>query len=455
MRKIIIILISVLLLSACTSKVANGDLETMINSIEEMPIEADAKIHIGVFDDNFGQVITNYLNEQYPEAYTYSVIDESLKLDISEYDIVQTLIEYTPLMSENLNPIDEKLNVILENDYIEKYTKDVNQVENYFMPFDSKGLLFAYNKTMLESFGIDLSDSNDDKLPEAIDSFEKISELANKWEADQVTYRDDLLSSVFSFPFNEQLAMLSFIQNSNYSIVSGSKGEELNIGEDLYNALSTYQSLGETSWQFNGLENSDMLWNYEEVLELQSAPFLLVGNWMYYEDYQASQAYELVFTKLPSLNGADLSTLSSVSGFVLNKDSLYPNAQNLFLKAIKDQKGIEFTIDSGIIPIIDPAYIKDLEKIISSNIEEMIVAYTHSEYISLQAFEKDPSIIAFKIFYEVDFRDVWKELFLGEIEVDEAYSRMLDKINEWISNNNLELEGIEYELEEDNSEGND
>lgn len=451
MQKIIII-ISVFLLIGCSKQPADN-LDQLINSMEDIIIEENAKIHIGLFDDDFAKKIIAHLEEFYPGVYSYEIIDESLLLDMDDFDIVQTLIEHTPLMSNQLGVIDDNLLPLLESEYIEKYTKDVNQSQNYFMPFDSKGLLFAYNKTMLEALGVDMTLSGDSYLPESINSFEKISFLAAEIQAEKLSYRDELVESIFSFPFNEQLAMLSFIENSDFKLVTGTKGEDMNLGQDLFEALEQYASLGATDWLFGSLSNEDMLWNYEKVLEEQSAPFLLVGNWMFYEDYQQSQAYELVFTELPSFNDSQLSTLSSVSGFVLNKESKFPMAQNIFLKSVKTKEGIVATIDAGIIPIIDPIYLDDLDQTINNNIEEMIIAYQDSNYMSLQAFAKDPSILAAQIFYDIDFRDIWRDLFLAKIEPIQAYDAMLILIDEWILENNLELEVEKYELERDISEG--
>ncbi len=446
MRKIIAIIIIAITLVACNQEVqCDSDIEIVctINNIEDFEIEENAQITIGVYEENFGSQITEVLNEYYPGVYSYVVIDESIPESLEELDIIQTKVENVPLLYDYLNPLDDQFDDLLENDYLLRFSKEVNQIDNYFMPFDVKGLLFAYNKTMLEELNVDLIDSNNDGLPDSIDSFEKIGEMAKKWKQDQITYLDDPLTRVFSFPFNDQLSMISFIENSEYRLIDGISGEEMNVSIDLANALEEFQKLGQYPWFLNDESMENMVWDYEEVLSNQSAPFMFVGNWMFYEQHQLSNAYELVFSKLPKINESEITTLSSISGFVLNKDSLYPNAQNQFIKFIKNSKGVETSINSTLIPIIDPQLLAQLETEIDSTIYEQIIAYTYSNPIQLHAFESNPSIRAYNVYLQVDFRDIWKDLFLNKIDATEAQLMMIERIEVWLEEYNLEVEGIE------------
>lgn len=453
MKKILMLMIASLLLVACQSETCTSDNNAVceIEGIADFEIEADAKVVVGVFDENYGETIVETLNEAYPDVYSYKVIDPDNLADIEGLDIIQTKVENVPLLFEHLQPMSENFNDYLENDYLSRFSNDVNQTENYFMPLEVKGLLFAYNKTMLEALNVNLSDINEDGLPESIDSFEKIGALASQWKNNKVTYLDEPLEKVFSFPFNDQLSMISFIENSNYHLIDGVSGEDLQVDETLKTALDNFKNLGVFPWHFDEQSQADMAWDYEDSLVNQSAPFLLVGNWMFYEEFQTTQAYDLVFARLPQINESDISTLSNVSGFVLSKESNFPQAQNHFLKFIKDKEGVEVAINVGEIPVIDPLLLDDLEIDVNPNVAQQIKAYTYSKSIDLQAFDQDPSIIAYNIYYDVDFRDIWKDLFNDQISAEEAQKEMIKRIKLWLEERNLKVEGISDELESDNT----
>lgn len=446
MKKIIVLLLTALLISACASK-PNVNIEELINDLDSIEIETDAKVVIGVFEKGFGESIVANLNEKYPGVYSYELLQNSNMSQMDGIDIVQVNVEHVPLLIPQLKPMDESIIPILENEVIGRYGKDVNQSAPYFMPFDTKGLLFAYNATMLTALNVDLTDANGDGLPESIDSFEKIDALAQKWFEDKAVYRDEALTSIFTYPFNEQLTMTSFIQNSNYRLIDGLQGESLNIGQDLYEALEAYRQLGTMKWQSTSEQLENMKWNYEDNLVSQSAPFMFVGNWMFYEQAEMAQAYDIVFSKLPTYANEHLHTLNEVTGFVLNKNSQFPNAQTIFLKTLKSYDGINATLNSGILPIVSMEQLAHESIVKQKHTDEQVLAYMYSRPVALQAFASNQTISAYQIFYEIDFRTIWKQLFLQEISSEDAYKQMTDLIFEWTKKYNVELEGELYELE--------
>ena len=443
MKKILSVLLVfslLFLINGCQkAEVCESDNEALceILEINDFEIEENAKIKIGVFNEAFVKNFISEIESLYPnlvDVFEYEIISNN-QLDIEGFDIIQSKVENVPLLFNNLEVLDESFYSLLNNEVINKFSKAVNQSEMYFMPFDYEGLLFAYNKTMLEAFNVDLSDEDNNGLADEIDSFEKISELAKTWRKDKVLYNDDEISEIFSFPLNDQLAMLAFFENSNYKLINGNKAEDMDVNDNLLNALSELFNLGLSKWYFDDTKDNDMIWNYEEVLLNQSAPFMLVGNWMFYEEYQQSQAYNLVFSKLPTLNEENLQTLSSVSGFVINKDSKYLNAANLFIKLLKSEVGV----DSELLEVFDFE--------IDANIKEQIKAYSYSSIMDLHAFESNPNILGFNVYYEIDFRNIFKDVFLNKISPQDAQIKIIEKLISYYKDNDLSLEYLESQFE--------
>lgn len=230
--KIITSLLLLIFLTSCTSSACRSGNTGLceLEKINKLKIEENAKIKIGVFSKDFGNDLKASFalsNPKHQDLLEVKVIDFNKSLNLSEFDdldLIQLKSEVVPLYINNLLPIDKSFESLLHNPVIEKFAAQINQEENYFLPFDSEGLLFAYNKTMLESFNVDLSDSNNDGIPDSIDSFEKIAALANSWRTSQVKYLDEEISEIFSFPLNDRLAMLTFFENSGYQLIQGSSG---------------------------------------------------------------------------------------------------------------------------------------------------------------------------------------------------------------------------------------
>lgn len=461
-KKITYILILVLFLASCNLDKCKSDNAGLceLERVSNFEIEEDAKITVGVFNENYGDDFLSNWDTTFPDfkgLLTYKIVsiddeDETLS-NISDYDLLELKSENVPLYLDYLMPFDSSFSSILENEELYKFSSQINQDENYFMPFDVEGLLFAYNKTMLEDFGVDLIDEDGNGLPDAIDSFEKIAELAKIWRKENITYLNEDLDSIFSFPLNDQMAMIPFFQNSDYRLIQGVSAEMMDLDEKLLEALDTLEKLGTEKWRFDKSLDNDTVWNYDQVLIDQSAPFLLVGNWMYYEHYQTSKAYELVFTKLPTLNDAELATISSVSGFVLNKDTKYPNAANMVLKHIKSAEGTQVAINNGVIPLINSDLLKVEGFKIDENTKQQVSAYQYSEASPLQAFEQNPEIRGWDIFLEIDFRQQFRSVFLKEKSPELAESEIKAMISEWLSEKNIIIEGlndIKEPLEKDN-----
>ena len=241
------------------------------------------------------------------------------------------------------------------------------------------------------------------------------------------------------------MAMLPFLQNSDYRLIQGVSAEMMDLDENLLQALEGLKTLGSYAWKYNKDFNNETICNYEQVLIDQSAPFLLVGNWMYYDHYQQSKAYELVFTKLPTLNNQEMATISSVSGFVLNKDSEFKNAANMVLKHIKGVEGTQVAINNGIVPLIN----KDLLNVegfkLDANTKQKIKAYRFSETSPLQAFSQNQKVRGWDIFLENDFRQAISDVFLGRKNPETVQKEIKVIISEWLSANEIIIEGLNDE----------
>lgn len=453
-KNIIFVLIVAITLIGCNVDTCQSDNEGLceLENISDFQIEDNAKIIIGVFNESFGKDLVISWNNAYPDyvgmlSYERVLPDEKGELleKLPAFDLIQVKSENVPLYFNDLIGFDESFSEILDNEKLSKFSGSINQEEYFFIPFDIEGLLFAYNKTMLEEFNVELSDLDKNGLPESIDSFEKIGILANDWRKNQVKYLDQDIENIFSFPLNDQTAMIPFLQNSDYRLIQGVSAEMMNVDEPLLMALKNLKTLGSYSWRYDKSLDNDSDWNYEEILDNQSAPFLLVGNWMYYDYYQTSKAYELVFSKLPQLNELELAMPSSVSGFVLNKDTLYPNAANAVLKHVKEPEGIQVTINNGLIPIVNNDLLNVEGFKIDHNTKQQLKAYQYSEPSPLQAFLQKPQKRGWDILLEVDFRDVIKGVFLGDIKPEAGQIEIIDLISDWLNEEGIVVKGINDE----------
>ena len=103
------------------------------------------------------------------------------------------------------------------------------------------------------------------------------------------------------------------------------------------------------------------------------------------------------------------------------------------------------------IPVINPN-ILDIEGFkVDKNTKQQIIAYGYSETPPLQAFEQKPQKRGWDIYLENDFRDIYKKVFLNEIEPEVAIIEIKTIIIEWLDSEEIIVEGINDEqLETDN-----
>lgn len=447
--KNILIIFLVSLLVACRPQTSGVD---TINKINDFEIEDNAKVHVAVFSDDFGKQLVKSWDdeyEQYQGLISYEVIERNQAVksldEISHFDLYSVNHDQVPLLHDYSMAVDDSFFDNISDQSIKHLTETINKDAITFIPIGYEGLLFAYNESLLKAYGINVDDLNLDTIPESFDSFEKIIELRDVFEGEP-QYLKREIDYLFPMPINEQFAMYPFLNNGEYQFVDGAAGESLVVDTRLLDALKNLAELGKTEWSYHG-DNKELHWDLESVLEKQNAPFTLVGNWMFYEQYQKAQNYNLRFSKMPTFQGKQLSPLVIVTGVVANANTEYPQAAQAVLKHMRSLAGIQSMLDADIIPVIDKTLLDESDLKLSQNQYDQIVAYSYSQIAPLQAFKQRPELRAWALYQEVDISNILSDVFVGVISPDDGYHQLLQKYSDWLDANAIKIEGVTNELE--------
>ncbi|MDP2814645.1 MAG: hypothetical protein Q8N92_09385, partial [Erysipelotrichaceae bacterium] len=116
-------------------------------------------------------------------------------------DIFYTDTHQAALLYDRLEPYDLRIASEKSTEGIAKFTEVINSNEVLFRPFSYQGLLFVYNKTMLESLGYDLSQITESNLPTVFSRWEDLMELANQWKNQPAIYNEKEVDVVFPLTF--------------------------------------------------------------------------------------------------------------------------------------------------------------------------------------------------------------------------------------------------------------
>jgi len=391
-------------------------LPSIIKQYFSNDIEEKAVIVISVESILFGDAIVKLWNETYPQhkgVVEYRVVGDYF--DISTDIIYGRMDEIFAMQNQCLS----FSNSYFIYDSMRAYYL-FSDGEVIFHPMYFEGLVFAYNETMLRELGISTLDGNGDGLPEAVDSFEKLFLLAEQWKEEPPIYKEKELEFIFPFVFNDRGTVYPFLTAGGWNLENPKDFEFLAALEFIY-------ELGNYKWSFKGEIDS---WQYEQVMKKESAPFSLVGDWMYYERYQIENQAKIRYAKFPTYQGRQLKSLVNIYGYSINGDTKYPRAAMKLMNLLQSNQGYQIVIDYGEHIAVIPEEVFSNVNIDDQRMIEWMKAY---EYSQLAPYGVVEGMYGLDQYYPVEFMEIVERLFRHKIEPSEASQWMEEWKNDWQS----------------------
>jgi len=423
MKKIIILMISTLLLVGCSNNCTLDGNSVCVNEDTGIYLlEPETKLTIAVEEPEYGDAIVGLWNNTYPEfkdAVTYVVYEN---MDIEEFN--ENYVDLPILWDVYAIGIEDQFRGLSDNLVS---TIDDNVPENFklhtreykYVPMSAIGSTFATNVTYLENNGIDITDSNDDGLVDAIDTFEEIKDLDIYTKLH--LYLDDYYTSYFIGTNGFKL----FDQHDPYDV--GFDSEEFKEALDTTSQLADIVEEVDNFIYPNDLANADV-------------PFIISLPTMLIKEEEASNKVNYVFSKFPSFKGNDFYTLANSKGYLISNDCLYPSSANALLDLIRSNTGMQLYLDNT----DEYMVVNNFEdyNYHSNNREGISKSYLNGYVSESASFVGNEEIKASDMLDDIQYFEIVKQVFYHELSVEDAQNTLVERAEDWYSSNNLVEENV-------------
>ena len=431
---IVFLLVSFLYVFASNNGFRACDLELdkvcFDKELEQYQIEENAVLTIEVNSIEYGEAIKQLWNQVHPNqnSINYVLIDETNTADLMFGTANELALKYDSLM------------IMEEN--IQNRRSDISQELNMnglkFLPLIGEGFAFITNKTELERLVGSWEDSNNNNLHDSFESIESIVNAQANWETD---------SRALVISLSEPFTLYPYITSSGWRLFeeldSYSPGFEK---ESFLDSLKFIELLSSVNWnKSEGNLAETYTWDYPDALYNDDFIFSQVSTWMFYDEMDSVHESEWVISSFPKAYETSKeslhSLLTSVSGYALNMNTLYPSAAHELLRLIYSIKGLQVKINTDRDILISDRETLDQLIFNREKQKQFSFAFLEAQSESLIAMEEFPSELATQVFYEIDFENTIQKLWNKEISIQEAQIEIALKSDEWIMRHSKMFEG--------------
>lgn len=435
----------VLILSGCQGKKACDGKDGKVCFSEELnryTIEEGASITLGVENETIGLELMALWDKQFPD-YQGAIIPVVQE----RYDGVTYLNQHPDVglvwaneaarLDNWLMPIDNQLKDALEPNLLMQYGESLNHDQFYYLPMMGFGWVFSTNKTMLEALGVDITDANGDGLVDALDTFEKINEWTESLSSELI-YRDKIVNRIFDFNFNDSIESMAWLSLGNFQLFESYKAEDPGFESpqflDLLNELS---ELGKQKWVISTdveTVSNESGWNSELYLSEYASIFSFVGSWMATDAFEQLTEQDYLFSTMPTFKNETLHPYTLSAGYVVSKDTLYPNACLELLRLIRSDEGLQIFASYSTQPLLvdETAWEESPLLYDNENKRQFSYAMQQGREESMVAFKEDPTKRGWSIVDEIGMMDILSQVFQQEITAEEAQKTIIERSQEWM-----------------------
>ncbi len=422
--------------------------------------EEGAEITIGVDSDTMGLAIIeqwqeDFPEDEYPEKHNmlsfrnYESVNsessgmEGLELMEDEAPDVALVIDNEVLGRENAVRQFHDYFIWIGEEQTHEIYHQINHLGNFFLPAFYDGMIFSWNRTMLEEWGVDVDDVTEDNLPAELSTWEDIFAYADQYGFDpdeRPTFDGRTIREFFPISIVEVWSAYPQITAGDWQIFEegdytdpGFDDEEFLVGLELVEEWSqTNMSVDETG---SIRSSGEMDWRWERYLE-GDYPFGMVGTWMDVKEQMDDTGYDFEFSAIPTYDGNHMSQLIKTKGFVINSATPYPSAANEVLRWLyTDETMATMVNNSTYIPALqDDA---EIYPVIEDDFkQDMVAGLEHAWLEPAATLPENPTQRAMSVYYNIGVEDYLMELWDGDRDAAATQQRIHDAAVDWIERNN-------------------
>jgi len=417
----------------------------------QFQIEKGAKIRLGVDNDNLGKAIVALWDKLHPEAVgaveyvnfgAAGGTDQITALQGEAPDVALVIDGEVSRNDQSLLALDAVITKAATSFAMEPFYTGANGKAKKFVPVAYDGMAFAWNKTMMEALKLDTTDKNKDGLPDAFDTWEKIFDLAKKWQTNRPTYKGKPVNIVYPMCLDEVWSGYSNLSAGNWKIFPTKDAANPGFDQDGFRAgLEFIKAASDAmiSVEANGVKTpgASMTWRWDDALNNETAPFFLVGTWMDVNGAETKGGYDIKFGPMPTWKGVRLTPFVKTKGWVINGFTKYPSAAHELYRILFTKDGMQTMVDnSAYIPALKanatnaPNYRKDPNK------AEMSAAFAFNYPEPTVTLPANPKKKAMDGYYGIGLNLELRAVWDGEKTPAQAQATVVDLYKKWYEENN-------------------
>jgi len=468
MKKLLAVVLSAIVLAGCSTSSRttettddNGTDEVTLDgttavfdeATNKYLIEDGATLRFGTDDDNYGAAIVALWDETYPEhagAVEYINNGAAGAADLlaeqqGEYpDVFFAIDGEVPRNEAHLLAFDEHLASKVQSNSIDTFYNSANRNnQTVYAPMTYDGMAFIWNKTMLETLGLDTTDADGDNLADAFDTWEEIFALAQDWQTDRPVYKDKNLNVVFPMTLENQWSDYHHLTSMGWEIFKDN--DPLNPGYDDPKLAEGMQFILDAKEAKISVEESgivtpaeSMIWRWDDVLNNELSPFGLVGTWMDVEAAQETTGSEFVISALPTYKGNNQTPFVKTKGYVISAYTQYRSAANALVDLLYSDAGFQAMVDNS---SYAPSLVDNTT--IAPDMEDDGVQASFSNGFKYNYPEPQltlpnaPAVKAMDVYYSF-ISDAEKAVYSGDSSIEDAITKLVSDSDAWYEANNVE-----------------
>ncbi|MFW5894582.1 MAG: extracellular solute-binding protein [Bacillota bacterium] len=457
-------------LSACGGGSEGGQAPTWDDEEEDFAYTEDAEITIGVDSDSMGDALVEKWNEDFPELegmvdfQNYGSANDDnagmqgIELQENEAPDIALVIDGEVIGRKgNVYPMDDHFQDIGEEQTQENAFEEINDDDLYYLPAFYDGMAFSWNEQILDDLGIDTTDDNGDGLPESIDTWEKIFDIAEDlnesdysgdWDDESDRPIIEVPNNDEEYTMNEMFPISLDEAWSGYSSLTAGGWQLFESGEldqpgfdsdDFEEGLDFIKTFSETDMSVDEtgskLDADDMGWRWDSYLQ-GAYPMSLVGTWQDISQAEEDTGFDFHFSKMPTYDGQELTPFMKTKGFVVNGYTEYPSTAHKVLNWLYSQDTFETMIDnSSYLPALqeDASIFPEID---DENKTEFTAGMENNTLEIIGTLPNNDSVAAMDAFYNIDITEFMKDLWNGETTPADARTDIDEIAQDWLEENN-------------------
>lgn len=396
-------------------------------------IEDGAKIIVKVPTQAYGDALLALFASKHPDRKEVLSVVVSVAKDDPLPDINYVTQNEAALRYATLIPVDKTLSDTWKKNLQLDKSSELNKDGLRFIPMSGSGFSFIYNATVLTRLGVDLSDTDRDGLPDAIDTVEEVTAIAKKYLAEDKSRN---YTSVFPIQFNEILSFYPLLSIGGWNLfpndIATNPGFET---PEFLKALQTIADLGSSEIVKSAkVDPTTLVWQFDQVLTGNEFLFSMASDWMFVEAFETRTQQDVRRARFPSFSTTIPSPLLNVEGYVVNS-AKYPSAISEILRLIRSAEGLSaFAKTSSATVLSDPSILN----VLTFNLEkqrDLALSYVHSKSTPLVALKGNPAVLGYSMYRQINFLPIVKQVFLGEISPKDAQKTIAGLAEDWVDAN--------------------